>query len=98
MLALVKQRALAAAPPGGKSAAAPPPAFYQNLVERMIKEQPVSDEELARLATRRGEAIVTELTGADGVDAKRVQLGKARPASAATNKAVTLQLELEVAK
>ncbi|MEF8730872.1 MAG: DUF748 domain-containing protein [Candidatus Accumulibacter meliphilus] len=98
VLALVKQRALAAAPPGGKSAAAPPPAFYQNLVERMIKEQPVSDEELARLATRRGEAIVAELTGADGVDAKRVQLGKARPASAATNKAVTLQLELEVAK
>jgi hypothetical protein len=98
VLALVKQRALAAAPPGGKSAAAPPPAFYQNLVERMIKEQPVSDEELARLATRRGEAIVAEMTAVDGVDAKRVQLGKARPASAATNKAVTLQLELEVAK
>jgi hypothetical protein len=98
VLALVKQRALAAAPPAGTSAAAPPPAFYQNLLERMIKEQPVSDEELARLATRRGEAIVAEMTAADGVDAKRVQLGKARPASAATNKAVTLQLELEVAK
>jgi hypothetical protein len=102
VLALVKQRAVAAAPAGkssaGKSAAGPPPAFYQTLLERMIKEQPVSGEELAQLATRRGEAIVAEVSGADGVAAKRVQLGKARPASAASDKAVTLQLELEVAK
>jgi hypothetical protein len=102
VLALVKQRAVAAAPAGkssaGKSAAGPPPAFYQTLLERMIKEQPVSGEELAQLATRRGGAIVAEVSGADGVAAKRVQLGKARPASAASDKAVTLQLELEVAK
>ncbi|HRF06820.1 DUF748 domain-containing protein [Accumulibacter sp.] len=102
VLALVKQRAGAAAPAGkssaGKSAAGPPPAFYQTLLERMIKEQPVSDEVLAQLATRRAEAIVAEVSGADGVAAKRVQLGKARPASAASDKAVTLQLELEVAK
>ena len=102
VLALVKQRAVAAAPAGkssaGKSAAGPPPAFYQSLLERMIKEQPVSDEELAQLATRRAETIVAEVSGADGVAAKRVQLGKARPASAANNKVVTLQLELEVAK
>ncbi|WP_374683119.1 DUF748 domain-containing protein [Accumulibacter sp.] len=116
VLALVKQRALAAARPGqaaveapaGKSpagkapagtpAAGLPPAFYENLLARMIKEQPVSDAALAQLATRRGEAIIAEMTSADGVDAKRVLLGKARPASAANAKAVTLQLELEVAK
>ncbi len=102
VLALVKQRAVAAVPagksPAGKSAAGSPPAFYQSLLDRMIKEQPVSDEALAELATRRGEAIVAEVSGADGVAAKRVQLGKARPASAASDKAVTLQLELEVAK
>jgi hypothetical protein len=97
VLALVKQRAVAAAP-AGKSPAGAPPAFYQSLLERMIKEQPVSDKELAQLATRRAEAIVAEVSGADGVAAKRVQLGKARPASAANNKVVTLQLELEVAK
>ncbi|MCB1932739.1 MAG: DUF748 domain-containing protein [Candidatus Accumulibacter sp.] len=102
VLALVKQRALAAAPAGKASAATaparPPPAFYQDLLDRMIKEQPVSDEALAKLGSRRGEAIVAEMTGSDGVDARRVLLGKARPASAATDKAVTLQLELEVVK
>jgi len=107
----VKQRALAAGPsgkpagessastaPAGKPAAGPPLAFYESLLERMIKEQPVSDEALEQLATRRGEAIIAEMTSADGVDAKRVLLGKARPASAANAKAVTLQLELEVVK
>ncbi|HRE85372.1 MAG TPA: DUF748 domain-containing protein [Accumulibacter sp.] len=111
VLALVKQRALAAGPsgkpagessastaPAGKPAAGPPLAFYESLLERMIKEQPVSDEALAQLAARRGEAIIAEMTSADGVDAKRVLLGKARPASAANAKAVTLQLELEVVK
>ena len=53
---------------------------------------------LAQLGARRGEAIVAEMTSADGVDAKRVVLGKARPASAASDKAVTLALELEVAQ
>ncbi len=111
VLALVKQRALAstpagqagsespaAKPPATASPARPPPAFYQNLLDRLIKEQPVSEALLAQLGTQRGEAIVAEMTGADGVDAKRVVLGKARPASAASDKAVTLQLELEVAK
>ncbi len=102
VLALVKQRALAAAPAGGPAAAksptGPPPAFYQNLLDRLIKEQPVSDEELAQLAGQRSAAIVAEMTGSDALDGKRVRLGKARPASAADDKAVTLQLELEVAK
>lgn len=109
VLAALKQRALAAMPakqagvPAGKPAAVkppagPPPAFYQSVLDRLIKEQPISDETLAQLATQRAEAIVAEMTAADGVDAKRVVLGKARPASAATDKAVTLQLELEVAK
>ena len=88
VLALVKQRALATAPT----------AFYQGLLERMIKEQPVSDEALAQLASQRGEAIVAEMTSIDGVDVKRVLPGKPRQASAASDKAVTLQLELEVAK
>ena len=79
----------------------PPPAFYQGLLDRMVKEHAVSEETLAQLATRRGEAIIAEMTAADGVDAKRVKLGEARLASsarAATDKAVTLQLELGVTK
>ena len=89
----------------GPSAVVPVEAFGQAtlllnavLLERMIKEQPVSDEALAQLASQRGEAIVAEMTSIDGVDAKRVLPGKPRPASAVSDKAVTLQLELEVAK
>ncbi len=99
VLAVVKQRALAGMP--AKPAQAPPPAFYQGLLDRMIKEHTVSEETLAQLATRRGEAIVAEMTAADGVDSNRVKLGEARPASptrSATDKAVTLQLELGVTK
>ncbi|WP_300317147.1 DUF748 domain-containing protein [Accumulibacter sp.] len=86
-------KAAPAAPPPG-----PPPAFYQTLLDRLISEQPIEDETLAQLASRRGEAIVAELTTVGGVAAARVALGEARQATAANDQAVTLQLQLEVAK
>lgn len=52
----------------------------------------------AQLAARRSAAIVHELTTVGGVPAIRVTFGELREASGASDKAVTLQLELEVAK
>lgn len=76
----------------------PPPAFYQGLVDRLVEDEPVSEELLVQLAVRRGEAIVRELTAVGGVPAARVVLGDARKAVDAGDKAVTLQMELEAAK
>ena len=75
-----------------------PPAFYQSLVDRLIFEQPVSEQTLAQLATRRGEAIVREITALGGVPAARVVVGEPHKATDANDKVVTLRLELEVAK
>jgi hypothetical protein len=75
--------------------ARPPPAFYQGLLDRLIKEQPVEDEQLAELATRRADAVVQELTGS--VDGSRVTVGKATQAEAA-NETITLQLELKASQ
>ncbi len=80
-------------PPSG-----PPPAFYQGLVEQMISTTSVSEPMLGRLAERRGDAIVRELTTVGGVPAERVALGELRKASAAGDDMVALQLELGVAK
>ncbi len=76
----------------------PPPAFYQGLVERLFREQPVTDEVLVQLATRRAEAVLRELTDAGGVPAARSRLGEPRQASEADEQSVQLRLELEVTK
>lgn len=90
--------AAASAAPPVKPPPGPPPAFYQNLVDRMISEEPVSEQMLMQLAARRGEAIVRELTTVGGVPAARAVLGEPRKETDPNDKAVTLQLELEVAK
>jgi hypothetical protein len=76
----------------------PPPAFYQGLLDRLIAEQPVSDEALALLGTQRSDAVVSEMTQTHDVPAARVSAGKAQQAAEADGQAVTLQLQLEVAK
>ncbi|WP_210542196.1 DUF748 domain-containing protein [Rhodoferax sp. PAMC 29310] len=76
----------------------PPTAFYQGLLDRLLSEQPVSDEALAQLATQRSDAIVTELTQTLGVSGARTSVGKAETAAAADPQSVTLKLQLEVAK
>ena len=73
-------------------------AFYQGLVDRLIAETPISDQALTQLAVRRGEAVKRELTTVGGVAAARVVLGDARQAPGANERAIALQLELEVTK
>ena len=68
-----------------------PPAHYRGLAERLIEAQPLSDESLPTLARRRGEAIVTQLTGEGGVPADRVALGK--PAAISTVAATTVSAD-----
>lgn len=97
VLAVLKDRALAAAGGDAKPAVAPP-TFYQGLVDKMIAEEPVPQEVLEMLAASRSEAIVREITTSGGVPAARVMPGKLIKATDASDKAVTLRLELEVSK
>lgn len=94
-----------AAPGSAATAPAAPPArdlpgaFYQDLIERMVREQPVSEALLAQLAQRRAQAIASTLTDGDGVPSGRVLLGEAKQAGGAGDKAVVaLKLQLEVVK
>ncbi len=73
-------------------------ALYQGLLDRLIAETPISDQALTELAVRRGAAVKRELTTVGGVSAARVVLGETRRAPGSNEKAVALQLELEVAK
>jgi hypothetical protein len=110
VLVALKERALHAAdsaageaPPLATSAAPTaqptlPPAFYQGLLDRLVAEQPVSDEALAQLATQRSDAILSELTQTNGISGARTSVGQAQQARDADGKSVTLQLQLEVAK
>jgi len=110
VLAVLKERALRAAdspageaqPPTSSAAPTappqPPPAFYQGLLDRLVAEQPVSDEALAQLATQRSDAILSELTQTNGISGARTSVGQAQQARDADGKSVTLQLKLEVAK
>ena len=77
--------------------AGPQPAFYQGLLDKLIAESPVSEQSLAQLAARRGDAIVRELA-AGGTPAARVVTGSLYKADDATGSAVTLRLKLEAAK
>jgi len=95
VLAALKRRATETT---GSAKGEPPSEFYQGLVDRMIAEQPVSSELLTQLATRRGEAVLRELTVVAGVPVARSTLGKPQPSSDADGKAVTTRLELKVAK
>lgn len=113
VFAALKSRALAepaasspastapAAGPESPAAVAPPgpgTAFYQDLLERLIRDEPISEEMLAALATRRSEAIIAELTTSGGVPPTQVQAGKVGQAAEGSDKAVGLKLELEAAK
>ena len=97
VLAALKGRALEAAG-GDAEPAKVPPAFYQGLVDKMVAEEPVPPQALETLAASRSEAIVREITTSGGVPAARVMPGKLIKATDASDKAVTLRLELEVSK
>ena len=84
------------------SAAAQPasvfPAFYQSLVDRLIAQEPVSEQMLTELAVRRGNAVMRELTTIRGLPVARVTLGEPHQVTDANETAVTMQLRLEVAQ
>ncbi len=63
----------AAADPNGASAVFDATGFYDALRAALRAAEPVTDEDLKRLATGRGEAIVGALTGEGGVPADRVR-------------------------
>lgn len=94
VLAVLKERALRAV----NSPADLAPDFYQGLFERMVAEQPVSDEALAQLATQRSDAVLSEVIQTGGVSAVRASVGQAQEARDADGQSVTMQLQLEVAK
>ena len=91
-------RPVVASPPPPPPPPAPPPAFYQGLIDRMVKEQVVSDEMLGQLALRRADAIVSVLTGDNGIAPGRVERGEPRKSLDASDTEVPLKLQLEVAK
>ncbi len=94
--------AAAPAPPAASPQARQVRVFYRGLIDRLVKDAPVAEQALLQLATRRGEAIVRELTSAGGVPAARAALGAPHKADGAAQGkeggAVSLKLELGVAK
>ncbi|MCZ4315602.1 DUF748 domain-containing protein [Comamonadaceae bacterium G21597-S1] len=85
--------------PAQAAAAQPPAAFYQGLIKRMISEQAVTDDMLARLGARRAEAVVQAVTGPDArVPSERVHTVELRTVTDATQSVVPLKLELDVVK
>ncbi len=72
--------------------------FYRGLIDRMIRDAPVTEQTLLQLATRRSDAIVRELTTVGGVPAARSAPGEARKAEGEDLRTVELKLELGVAK
>lgn len=72
--------------------------FYQGLLDRLIDETPISDQGLAQLATRRGEAVAQEVATAGGIPAARIALGQPREATSSAGNSIALLLELKVAK
>jgi hypothetical protein len=77
---------------------APDSAFHQSLLDRMIAEEPLPDEALTQLATRRAEAVTRELTTKGDVPASRVSVAQPRKVEATSGKTVDLRLELSVDK
>lgn len=95
--------ALAKPPPetaasGAKPAAPPADRIYRVMTERLTDTFTVSDAELQALAVRRAEAIAKEIAAAGKVDSARVTTGAAQESSADGARAVSVALELGVAK
>lgn len=77
----------------GEPQAADARSFYDKLVERLTREQPLAADALAHLGTRRVDAVLAALQEG-GVDAARVAAGAPEKVQAGPGKAVTLKLAL----
>ena len=72
--------------------------FYQAMFEELVKLEPLADNDLEDLATRRAEAIVREITTTEGLDATRVTAEGPGPTVKASTEAVDTKLRLDVMK
>jgi len=90
-------QARAPRPDGPAGAAAATDAFYREMLDRLVADEPLAEASLAALAAKRAEAVVRELAAA-GVAADRMSIGDPRVDDAQEGESVTLRLELDVAK
>ena len=84
--------------PAPALAARPSPAFYQTLVDRLLREETVSTAALDQLATQRSDAILAELASLGGISSERIVLGKMDANGEVVDKIVRLRLQLETGK
>ncbi len=89
VLEALKSRAAQAAPGGG---------LHRSLVDKLVDEQTLPEDALARLASARADAVVRELTSVAGAPPDRVATAASRRLDAVDAKTVTLKLELAAAK
>ena len=73
-------------------------AFYEALFQQVITQQPLDNSALANLATRRGAAVTSYLSGSAGVEAARVSNKPAAPVNAEKDTEVSTALTLDVGK
>lgn len=88
----------AAATEGAPSQVRAMRVFYRSLIDRLIRDTPVTEQSLLQLADRRSDAIMRELTTVGGVSVTRSTAGEPRKAEGEDPRAVALKLELGVAK
>jgi outer membrane protein OmpA-like peptidoglycan-associated protein len=73
-------------------------AFYQAMFEKLVKLEPLTDNDLKELALRRAEAIVKELKTTHVLDDTRVTAGSPGPAEKTSKETVDTRLGLDVIK
>jgi len=78
--------------------ASPDREFYQAVFQRLVESYPLPESELEVLAARRAEFIVEYLARSAEIEPSRLESGEARAVNASSDRAVTMQLELDVIK
>jgi Domain of Unknown Function (DUF748) len=78
--------------------ASPDREFYQAVFQRLVESYPLPESELEVLAARRAEVIVEYLVRSAGIAPSRMESGEARAVNAPSDRAVTMQLALDVLK
>lgn len=73
-------------------------AFYEALFQQVITQQPLDNSVLNNLATRRGAAVTSYLSGSAGVEAARVSNKPVAPVNAEKDTEVSTALTLDVVK
>ena len=73
-------------------------AFYQALFEELVKLEPLTDNDLKKLALRRTEEIIKELKTTCGLDNTRMTARIPGPVEKASTKTVNTKLTLYVIK